>query len=76
MIKFKIFFQGFLNSYACVDQSDENEYMHLGILTINIFCNYSNSQMVHIKKIFSTKQYHQQNVKIIFKFGVSIKTLP
>ncbi|XP_023324602.1 uncharacterized protein LOC111698484 [Eurytemora carolleeae] len=37
--------RGFLNSYACVDQSDENEYMHLGILTINIFCHCSNSQM-------------------------------
>ena len=31
------FFKGFLNSYACVDKSDENEYMHLGNLIMNIF---------------------------------------
>ena len=63
MIKFKIFFQGFLNSYACVDQSDENEFMHLGILTINIFCNYSNSQMVHIKKYFQLKNITNKMLK-------------
>ena len=31
------FYKGFLNSYACVDKSDENEYMHLGNLIMNIF---------------------------------------